>query len=114
MTGGGGVPEWSIGSPSSKGPSMLGLFGGVTSPILPKRGNARGAKGVGIAFEIGSTGNGRNPIFNGRRQPSGSFRRGDFADFAASGHPVVQTFEGRAKRYQSLKPSRPRESAKLG
>ena len=35
MTGGeGGVPEWSIGSPSSKGPSMLGLFGGVTSPIF--------------------------------------------------------------------------------
>ena len=32
--GGGGVPEWSIGSPSSKGPSMLGLFGGVTSPIF--------------------------------------------------------------------------------
>ena len=31
--GGGGVPEWSIGSPSSKGPSML-LFGGVTSPIF--------------------------------------------------------------------------------
>ena len=30
----GGVPEWSIGSPSSKGPSMLGLFGGVTSPIF--------------------------------------------------------------------------------
>ena len=29
-----GVPEWSIGSPSSKGPSMLGLFGGVTSPIF--------------------------------------------------------------------------------
>ena len=25
---------------------------------------------VVIAFEIGSTGNGRNPIFNGRRQPS--------------------------------------------
>ena len=23
-----------------------------------------------IAFEIGSTGNGRNPMFNGRRQPS--------------------------------------------
>ena len=35
MTGGeGGVPEWSIGSPSSKGPSMPGLFGGVTSPIF--------------------------------------------------------------------------------
>src|SRR6516162_4697292 len=30
-------------------------------------------RGQVIAFEIGSTGNGRNPIFNGRRQPS----RGD-------------------------------------
>ena len=27
-------------------------------------------RGQAIAFEIGSTGNGRNPIFNGRRQPS--------------------------------------------
>src|SRR5713101_3885321 len=27
-------------------------------------------RGQVIAFEIGSTGNGRNPIFNGRRQPS--------------------------------------------
>src|SRR5207342_3332119 len=27
-------------------------------------------RGRVIAFEIGSTGNGRNPIFNGRRQPS--------------------------------------------
>src|ERR1700737_1735024 len=27
-------------------------------------------RGGVIAFEIGSTGNGRNPIFNGRRQPS--------------------------------------------
>src|SRR6476469_3725982 len=27
-------------------------------------------RGWVIAFEIGSTGNGRNPIFNGRRQPS--------------------------------------------
>jgi hypothetical protein len=26
-------------------------------------------RGWVIAFEIGSTGNGRNPIFNGRRQP---------------------------------------------
>ena len=30
----GGVPEWSTGSPSSKGPSIGGLFGGVTSPIF--------------------------------------------------------------------------------
>ena len=27
-------------------------------------------RGWVIAVEIGSTGNGRNPIFNGRRQPS--------------------------------------------
>src|SRR3974390_674308 len=27
-------------------------------------------RGQAIAFEIGSTGNGRNSIFNGRRQPS--------------------------------------------
>src|SRR5260370_38811993 len=27
-------------------------------------------RGWVIGFEIGSTGNGRNPIFNGRRQPS--------------------------------------------
>src|SRR5438445_12596789 len=27
-------------------------------------------RGRAIAFEIGSTGNGRNPMFNGRRQPS--------------------------------------------
>src|SRR6516162_10047192 len=27
-------------------------------------------RGQAIAFEIGSTGDGRNPMFNGRRQPS--------------------------------------------
>src|SRR5712691_885062 len=32
--------------------------------------HARGAKGVGHQRWIGSTGNGRNPIINGRRQPS--------------------------------------------
>src|SRR3974390_3132245 len=35
-----------------------------------KRGNARGAKGVGYRHCFGSTGNGRNPLCNGRRQPS--------------------------------------------
>ena len=38
--------------------------------VVMKRGNARGAKGVGHQRWIGSTGNGRNPIINGRRQPS--------------------------------------------
>jgi hypothetical protein len=38
--------------------------------VVMKRGNARGAKGVGHQCWIGSTGNGRNPIINGRRQPS--------------------------------------------
>ncbi len=38
--------------------------------VVMKRGNARGAKGAGHRHWIGSTGNGRNPIINGRRQPS--------------------------------------------
>src|SRR5580704_9620090 len=38
--------------------------------VVMKRGNARGAKGVGHQRWIGSTSNGRNPIINGRRQPS--------------------------------------------
>src|SRR5258708_11018453 len=41
--------------------------------VVTKRGNARGAKGVGHRHWIGSAGNGRNPIISGRRQPS----RGD-------------------------------------
>ena len=35
--------------------------------VVMKRGNARGAKGVGHQRWIGSTGNGRSPIINGRR-----------------------------------------------
>src|SRR5262249_31367605 len=38
--------------------------------VVMKRGNARGAKGGGHQRWIGSTGNGRSPIINGRRQPS--------------------------------------------
>src|SRR6516225_4511004 len=38
--------------------------------VAMKRGNARGAKGAGHQRWIGSTGNGRNLIINGRRQPS--------------------------------------------
>jgi hypothetical protein len=38
--------------------------------VVMKRGNARGANGVGHQRWIGSTGNGRSPIINGRRQPS--------------------------------------------
>src|SRR6516165_7349047 len=40
------------------------------SVVVMKRGNARGAKGVGYRHCLGSTGNGRNPMCNGRRQPS--------------------------------------------
>src|ERR1700758_792174 len=39
--------------------------------VALKRGNARGAKGAGHRHWLGSTGNGRNPMFHGRRQPSG-------------------------------------------
>ena len=38
--------------------------GADCSVLVMKRGNARGAKGAGHRLEIGSTGNGRNPIFN--------------------------------------------------
>ena len=45
-------------------------LGADCSVVAMKRGNARGAKGAGHRHCIGSTGNGRNPMFNGRRQPS--------------------------------------------
>src|ERR1700674_3448216 len=38
--------------------------------VVMKRGNAVERSEQVIAVEIGSTGNGRSPIFNGRRQPS--------------------------------------------
>src|SRR5207245_7271363 len=45
-------------------------LGADCSVVVMKRGNARGAKGAGHRHWLGSTGNGRNPMFNGRRQPS--------------------------------------------
>jgi hypothetical protein len=45
-------------------------LGADCSVVVLKRGNARGAKGAGHRHLLGSTGNGRNPMFNGRRQPS--------------------------------------------
>jgi hypothetical protein len=38
--------------------------------VVMKRGNACGAKGAGHRHWRGSTGNGKNPLINGRRQPS--------------------------------------------
>ncbi len=47
------------------------LRSGSDCPIVVmKRGMPVEQRGQAIAFEIGSTGNGRNAIFNGRRQPS--------------------------------------------
>src|SRR5438132_2999246 len=45
-------------------------LGADCSVVVMKRGNTRGAKGAGHRHWLGSTGNGRNPMFNGRRQPS--------------------------------------------
>jgi len=45
-------------------------LGADCSVVAAKRGNARGAKGAGHRHWFGSTGNGRNPRFSGRRQPS--------------------------------------------
>jgi hypothetical protein len=48
-----------------------GSNGNSRAPARPQTWRAAIASGSWvIAFEIGSTGNGRNPIFNGRRQPS--------------------------------------------
>src|SRR5262249_43205965 len=45
--------------------------GGADCPVVAlKRRNGRGAKGAGHRHWVGSTGNGRNPTINGRRQPS--------------------------------------------
>jgi hypothetical protein len=44
---------------------------GADCPVVAtKRGNARGAKRAGHRHWAGSTGNGRSPAINGRRQPS--------------------------------------------
>ena len=45
-------------------------LGADCSVVASKLCNARGAKGAGHRHWRGSTGNGRNPKFNGRRQPS--------------------------------------------
>jgi len=45
-------------------------LGADCSVVVLKWGNACGAKGAGYRHWRGSTGNGRNPMFNGRRQPS--------------------------------------------
>jgi len=45
-------------------------IGADCSVVASKRVNARGAKRAGHRHWLGSTGNGRNPMINGRRQPS--------------------------------------------
>src|SRR5499433_4154918 len=51
-------------------------LGADCSVVVMKRGNARGAKGAGYRHWRGSTGNGRNPMTNGRRQPCAVARAG--------------------------------------
>jgi len=52
-------------------PKVPMRWGGADCLVVAlKRGNARGAKGAGHRHWVGSTGNGRNPTINGRRQPS--------------------------------------------
>src|SRR5258708_19577029 len=48
----------------------MGRLGAHWLGGVMRGGKARGAKGVGQQRWIGSTGNGRNPIINGRRPPS--------------------------------------------
>ena len=60
--------------------------GADCSVIARKRGNARGAKGAGHRLEIGSTGNGRNPIFNWK---AAAFARWHEPDDARVSSPVL-------------------------
>src|SRR6516165_1618843 len=57
-------------APTARPKVLMRRRGSDCSIVVMKRGNARGAKGAGHRHWLGSTGNGRNPIFNGRRQPS--------------------------------------------
>ena len=50
-------------------------LGADCSVVASKRGNARGAKGAGHRHWRGSTGNGRNPMINGRQPSSGGTSR---------------------------------------
>src|SRR6516162_5475113 len=57
-------------APTARPKVLMRRRGADCSVVVMKRGNARGAKGVGHRHWLGSTGNGRNPMINGRRQPS--------------------------------------------
>jgi len=59
-----------IQAPTARPKVPMRRLGAHCLVVVMKRGNARGAKGVGHQRWIGSTGNGRSPIINGRRQPS--------------------------------------------
>jgi hypothetical protein len=64
---GGGKGKGTRGSPAR--PNVPIRRAGADCPVVAmKRGNARGAKGVGHRRWVGSTGNGRNLTCNGRRQ----------------------------------------------
>src|SRR5215472_18644584 len=57
-------------APTARPKVLIRRRGADCSVVALKRGNARGAKGAGHRHLLGSTGNGRNPMSNGRRQPS--------------------------------------------
>src|SRR6516165_10069405 len=57
-------------APTARPKVPMRRLGAHCPVVVMKRGNARGAKGVGHQRWIGSTGNRRSPIINGRRQPS--------------------------------------------
>src|SRR5262249_44652325 len=50
---------------------LMRRLGADCSVVVMKRGNARGAKGAGHRHLLGSTGNGRNPMFKWKAAGAG-------------------------------------------
>src|SRR5262245_60164045 len=82
--------------------------------VVMKRGNARGAKGAGHRHWRGSTGDGRNPLINGRRQPScdGASRisREAYVRFCER---LGVKFPGPTRHFRPIQPVLPADSCPL-
>src|SRR6478736_2269470 len=73
-------------------------LGADCSVVVMKRGNARGAKGAGHRHLLGSTGNGRNPMFKWK---AAAFARWHEPDDARVSSPVLGEARGEIPRAYS-------------
>src|SRR5215468_689787 len=65
---------------------LMRRLGADCTVVVMKRGNARGAKGAGHRHLLGSTGNGRNPMFKWK---AAAFMRWHEPDESRGSSPVV-------------------------